>query len=647
MSVQFGKCNFAGKPIDREDLDEVRPVLAPYGPDAEGLICKDNFAVLYRAFHTTSESLRESQPHVMPSGDVLMWDGRLDNREEMVRELAPGISAQSTDVEIVAAAYECWRTRSFARFVGEWALSIWDARTQTLVLAKDFVGTRHLYYSVKGDEISWCTILDPLVLFAGHSFEVDREYVAGWLSFFPATQLTPYSGIHAVPPSSFVRLALGKQKIEKYWDFDPSKSVRYRNDREYEEHFRSAFSGAVRRRLRSNNPILAELSGGMDSSSIVCVADDLIANGETGPIDLHTVSYCDETEPNWNERPYLTKVEERRGRVGWHMDVSSQMFFTVGRTDHTFFASPSGCGASEETQRELARCMASRRSRVLLSGIAGDEIAGGVPTPLPELEDLLARARLRLITRLKAWALIDRRPWTHLLWEVICAFMPGGVAGVPAYKAPAPWLEPGFIRRHKTALAGYESRLKLFGPLPSFQENILALEALRRQLSCENPSPSPIFEKAYPYLDRDLLEFIYAIPREQLVRPGQRRSLMRRALKGTVPEEVLNRRRKAYVARSPLLAISLQYDNLRKLCERLLTSTLGIVNTEALLAAFERARLGHEIPIVLMARVLCVELWLRSATDFLIFPDGSPLARPCWSPDSSHSLELKRIRLAS
>ena len=87
MSVQFGKCNFDGKPVDPKDLDEVRPVLAPYGPDGEGYICKDNVGILYRAFHTTKESRREIQPHVSPSGFVLTWDGRLDNREELIGEL--------------------------------------------------------------------------------------------------------------------------------------------------------------------------------------------------------------------------------------------------------------------------------------------------------------------------------------------------------------------------------------------------------------------------------------------------------------------------------------------------------------------------------------------------------------------------------
>ena len=88
MSVQYGKCNFDGNPLDPQDFDRMRPVLAPYGPDGEGYICKDNVGILYRAFHTTKEARQEHQPHILASGAVLIWDGRLDNRNSLIQQLA-------------------------------------------------------------------------------------------------------------------------------------------------------------------------------------------------------------------------------------------------------------------------------------------------------------------------------------------------------------------------------------------------------------------------------------------------------------------------------------------------------------------------------------------------------------------------------
>src|SRR6267378_3411446 len=230
MSVQFGRWNLDGKPVDRDYLEKVKPVIAPYGPDDGGFYSKKNINVLYRAFHTTKESHRETQPHVTESGAVITWDGRLDNRAELIHHLRDVLTISSTDVSIVAAAYEEWDTGCFAKLIGDWALSIWDANSRSLILAKDPIGARHLYYSIERDQVTWSTILDPLVLFAGRSLTLNEEYLAGWLSFFPAAHLTPYVGIHSVPPSSSVAIRPGKRRVSKYWDFDPDKRIRYSTD---------------------------------------------------------------------------------------------------------------------------------------------------------------------------------------------------------------------------------------------------------------------------------------------------------------------------------------------------------------------------------------------------------------------------------
>jgi asparagine synthase (glutamine-hydrolysing) len=171
---------------------------------------------------------------------------------------------------------------------------------------------------------------------------------------------------------------------------------------------------------------------------------------------------------------------------------------------------------------------------------------------------------------------------------------------------------PAFSKRNPHALSGYESRLSLVGPLPSFQENIFALGTLRRQIAAATFPLAPPFEKRYPFLDIDLLEFLYAVPREQLVRPGQRRSLMRRSLVGVVPEEILDRKRKAYVTRSPRVAISNNWAELKEISEDMVCHSLGIVDSVAFLEALEKARIGDDVPLVPLLRTLTIEYWLRS-----------------------------------
>jgi asparagine synthase (glutamine-hydrolysing) len=615
MSVQFGRWNLDGKPVDGRYLDRVGATLVPYGPDGGRTYGDKEISILYYAFHTTKESRLEAQPHISTSGAVITWDGRLDDRAELITELRNSLTVNSTDAAIVAAAYEKWGTSCFAKLGGDWALSIWSPNDRALLLAKDPIGTRHLYYSFDDNQVSWSTILDPLVRLAGKTFTLNEEYIAGWFSMFPAVHLTPCVGVHSVPPSSFVLLRPGKQAVSKYWDFDPKNQIRYRTDAEYEEHFRAVFATAVQRKLRSDQPVLAELSGGRDSSSIVCVADNVIARGAAETPRLDTISYYDDSEPNWNERPYFTKVEEQRGRTGWHIDVGAETPLEKrasgshpGSPDR-FFPTP---GYDGRTSPEFGRCLASQRYRVVLSGVGGDEVMGGVPTPTPDLEDLLAGAQFgELAHQLKAWALEKKKPWFHLGVEAVRGFLPPELVGVSKKRMPVPWLHPNFVNRHWAAVTGYPTRVKLFGPLPSFQENVVTLDALRRQLA-RVPLPfQPPFEKRYPYLDRDLLEFMFAIPRRQLVRPTRRRSLMRRALVGIVPDEILNKKGKAFVVRSPMVEIAKNWAHVAAMVQDMLSSSLGIVDQELFLDALHKVRGGEEIPIVTFWRTLCVESWLK------------------------------------
>ena len=106
MSVQFGRWNFEGPPPAPEYLEKVAETLAPYGPDSNESYSKGGIKILYRAFRTTRESHLEVQPHVSRSGAVITWDGRLDNRAELISELRAPLTVNASDVAIVAAAYE-------------------------------------------------------------------------------------------------------------------------------------------------------------------------------------------------------------------------------------------------------------------------------------------------------------------------------------------------------------------------------------------------------------------------------------------------------------------------------------------------------------------------------------------------------------
>jgi asparagine synthase (glutamine-hydrolysing) len=612
VSVQFGRWNFDGKPVERDYLEKAEASIAQYGPDSAGAYSDGNISILYHALHTTKESRREVQPYVMASGAVVTWDGRLDNRPEIIRKRQDALTIDSTDVAIVAAAYEEWGTDCFGMLIGDWALSIWDPAERTLILSKDFAGPRHLHYELTSEWLVWSTVLDPLVLLAGHPFQLDENWIAGYFSTLPDYHLTPYAGIHSVPPGHFVKIQRGVTNIQKYWDFDHSKRTIYKNDSEYEEHFLQVFAHSVQRRLRSSWPVLAELSGGMDSSSIVCMSDHLLAQGRADTPRLDTISYYNDHEPNWDERPYFSKVEERRGRAGYHIDSGKYATFSPQMNGDYFSSLPGSDESSLEFERERITSVKSQGNRVLLSGIGGDECLGGVPTPIPELADLLADGRWKeMAGQIEAWSLVKRRPWTHLLLETMRGFLPSNIERRFDKENIVPWMDSHFVATHKEVFISQRPRFHVFGARPSFQANVNAFESLRREIACAIPSFVGCYVRTYPYLDRDLLEFVYSVPREQIVRPGQRRSLMRRSLTNFVPRDILDRKRKAFVVRGPMADVVAAWPWLLRVCKEMMAVPLGFVNSDQLCQTFEQVKNGREENLIMLMRVVRLELWLR------------------------------------
>ncbi len=614
MSAQFGHWAFDGRPLGDNDLEELDRILAPYGPDGRGTYRKGGLSSLFRSFKTTKEQALEQQPVPTEQGLVMMWDGRLDNRAELTELLRT--TSPPSDLALVTRAYERWGPGCFAKLLGDWAVSIWNEKDQSLTLAKDFAGSRQLFYQIEKACVRWCTLLEPLVRFRSSSLTLNREYLAGWLSLFPAADLSPYAEIRSVPPSTFITIQNSGVRTHCYWEFNAAKEIVYRSDEEYEERFCFLFSQSVARRLRCESPVLAELSGGIDSSAIVCVADELLKLGLGSTPRLDTVSYFDNSEPNWNEKQFFTIVEKKRGREGCHIDFAKEQPFLFSTGVAGFAAAPAS-GPRPKKAREYST---SAGHRVLLSGLGGDEVLGGVPTPTPELADLLASGRwIELSRKLSSWALAKRCPWIHLLSDTVRSFAPLSFGGGEHEVSAPPWLTSEFIRRNLWALHGYQNRTRFYGPRPSFQENLSALRMLQRQVNCLPIPTSPLMEKRYPYLDRDLLEFLYAIPRNQLVRPGHRRSLMRRALTAYVPPEILERKRKGFVTRGPLRLLNSSAEPTSTLTHDMVSAKLNIVNPEVLQSHIAKARYGFEVHWVQILRTLALEQWLRSVTAHGVF----------------------------
>ena len=613
MSVQFGIYYRDGAPVRDELLAQIEDLLVPYAPDGVSVLRGNSCALLYGSF-ATGRDVDPQQPYRLRTRDWMMWDGRLDNRNDLCRA-DQNLTPHSTDLEIVACSCERLGTEVFSQLVGDWAISIFSEDREEVLLARDFIGTRPLFYSVDDNHVAWSTVLEPLLLIEGGMPKFSEAYIAGWLSSFPQAGLTPYERIRSVPAASLVRIQCGGTSVRRYWDFDSAETIRYPKDHDYEEHFRSTFREAVRRRILSTKPVLAELSGGLDSSSIVCTADSVLASEERLAPRIDTVTYFDNAEPNWDELPYAQTVEEKRGRTGFHIDVGPESFEPRTGFNSPFRVVPTSPYVRSTAADSFSRVLSERGYRAVLSGLGGDEMMGGVPTPMPELADLLTRLDLTAFFRQSfAWALAKRKPLLAIWSTLLDQFVPHGRSFSHRSGPRLTWLHKAFVARTENHLHRQTRRMKLTGPRPSFQANLLAVESCRAQLSSMALESDPPYEWRYPFLDRDLVSFCLAVPREQMVRPRERRSLMRRSLAGVVPREILDRSRKAYVSRALVKVAGADYARLTSLGP-LLSEELGIVDGTELEHAVQNAEQGRDVATVPLLRTLALEDWLRSLRD--------------------------------
>jgi asparagine synthase (glutamine-hydrolysing) len=615
MNIIFGLWRSQGPPVTRGELESIGMHTRRFAQDGEWLRTSSEIGLGIQAQYTHARSRLEAQPMSDAAGNILVYDGRLDNFRDLLLDL--DLTGENTsDSEIILCAYQKWGSGSFVRFVGDWALTLWDSQSRTLYLARDHAGTRTLHYACDGaGTVTWATYLDSYV---GTDLldVVDPVYMASYLAMLPCYGRTPYQGIQAVLPGHFVKVESHGTTTTQFWE----PSVQERHSRGSQSDLKAEFlhllEQSVARRTGPGAPVLAQLSGGMDSTSIVCIADRLRTRSGTGTEPIDTLSFFDDSEPTWNERPYFSLVEAKRGRRGFHLDVSLY---------RTSFERPSGNGVSylypgiEEsfTKRDLElyslTCAGGYRS--ILSGIGGDEFTGGIPSPSGEIADLVLRARfIKGAERAVAWCLARRLSIVELLTQSV-AFLRRHLdsSNIEAVTASIPWLTAKARQHTQTAIR--ELPMVHFRPFmvrPKMAELSETWWSTLRTQPHLKPSEIYRYEYRYPYLDRDFIEFLLRLPADQLAEPGRRRSLMRAALQGVVPEEILERRRKAYLLAGPLR-------NIRQLAPRLseeirasLLAEYGYVDKAALERSLAEIASGDTTQgWGFILRFAWLETWLR------------------------------------
>ena len=305
MSGIVGIYNLDGRPVEQTDLQRMLDSIAHRGPDGSGVWTDGPVGLGHRMLWTTPESLHEKLPLTNKSGDlVITADARIDNRDELIPTLNLNGRPRETipDSEIILAAYEKWGEKCPEKLLGDFSFAIWDKRRQRIYCARDPLGIKPFYYYIDSRTFLFGSELRPLFEDPTIKQKPNEGMIAEYLAVaITDNEETLYQDIFRLPPAHFMLIRHGEFRKERYWDIDPAKEVRYRTDKEYAEHFLEIFKEAVRCRLRSHRPVGAELSGGVDSSSIVGVARSIYREESLADLGFETFSLvfpglpCDES----------------------------------------------------------------------------------------------------------------------------------------------------------------------------------------------------------------------------------------------------------------------------------------------------------------------------------------------------------------
>lgn len=596
-------------------------------PESEGVWSDGTIALGYRGLHNTPESVHEELPLVR-GRLALVADARVDNRTDLLGRLSRRLHALGlvrdglpvTDADLILAAYAEWGERSPEHLIGDFAFVVWDADRQTLFCARDPFGIRPLYVYDGAGRVAVAS--EPRGLFAaGAPDDVDDD-VVGELTREGNVRTpggTLFRAVRLLPNGHAMTASKDGVREWPHYTVRPSPDPVPTTDEAIEERFAELFREAVRCRVRGGVRTGAQLSGGLDSSAVACVARDTLAGRGGGPLDTFTLGF--DQFPHIDERAFANAVLETGGFRSHVVDTSP--LGPLSNLGDLYRAIDNGPATG--TQHYIwAMCKAAGEAgvRVMLDGLDGDTVVEHGYNRLHELaraadwETFFEEARL-LIERHKTVDRLERveqdfgRNVSHVFY----------IYGLPALEALA---ESGPVWAFARSLRGAVRHGGLVPRtiLPRIWRRLLVPGPVLRRLRRDEPAPPPNVrgeqleslrgvklprgltlathaaavhgvELAHPFLDVRLVEFCLSLPPSQSLQNGWTRSVLRRALSAELPPAVRDRVGKAALgAAFQRGLLDLDRDLLDRLVDRA-EEMGGAVDAEGLRSVRDHAVAAH------------------------------------------------------
>jgi asparagine synthase (glutamine-hydrolysing) len=538
------------RPVGADDLEQMVRMLVHRGPDEEGTVTMPGVALGMRRLAIVDLASGQ-QPIPNETGDIkVVANGEIYNFRRIqleLEQLGHTFRSRNSDIEVLVHAYEQWGVDFLPKLRGMFALAIWDGRTRTLIAARDRAGEKPLYWTNTPQGLRLASEVKALLVRPEVSRELDPIALDQFLTYeYVLAPRTMLKGVHKLPPAHFLRYRDGEATVHRYWDAA---------DIPLREALHDALKNAVLSQLMSDVPLGAFLSGGIDSSSIVA----LMSGASSQPVNSFSIGFSDGT---YNELPYarevagLFKTNHRERTASPNLDDMFERL--VVHLDEPFADTSL---FPTFTVSELAR----EHVKVVLSGDGGDELFGGydayqaqaLAAKLGWMGDALMPALAEVASVLppteKKKGLVNK----------VKRFS-AGAATAPADLGHYRWMVY-LSARDKTRLykAGLRDALRshdVYAPVREALGRFSQDDVLNRQLyadlslyladdilvKVDRMSMATSLETRAPFLDGDLMELAFSMPGRLKIRNGERKWILKQAMKGVLPDSILNRKKEGF-----------------------------------------------------------------------------------------------------
>jgi asparagine synthase (glutamine-hydrolysing) len=535
-------------------LDKMCKIIEYRGPDEQGTAVEGRAALGMRRLSIIDLKTGQQPIYTEDRNSLIVFNGEIYNYRELKKELeARGHRFKTnSDTETILRAYEEYGSDCVEKLRGMFAFAIWNKREESLFVARDRVGKKPLFYAVteKGNFV-FGSELKVLLAHGEIKKEIDNAALDAFLTFgYVPEERCIFKNVEKLAPGHFLILKDGRIRTEKYWDFSYEKPSEIKSEDEYVENLRALIKEAVKIRLVSEVPLGAFLSGGVDSSTIVGMMTEISEK----PVKTFSIGF---NEDSFDELKYA-RIAAKHFKTEHHeFVVTPDLVETVDELAWHFdepFADPSA----------LPTFMVSKMARdfvtVVLSGDGGDELFAGYTRYVTDkkrsgLAKLPAGIRRNLLRPLSE-SLPHGAKGKNYLYNISLEAVERYIDSVSHFNRPAKKSlysksflagQNGKFGRSEELFRNIAERVSTGNSL----DNLLYLDSKTYLVSdiltkVDRMSMAASLEARVPLLDHKLIEFVTRIPAALKLKGLETKYIFRRAVRGIVPDEILNRPKQGF-----------------------------------------------------------------------------------------------------